>query len=87
MTTYLSRQDLKNLRAEAVAGALFAPSQVLELLDEIDRLNGLIAELQAHLDHRALVARVSDRRREPRMAQTLENLQAFTEAAVKKERI
>lgn len=84
---YLSRQDLKNLRAEAVAGALFAPSQVLELLDEIDRLNSYIAGMQRELDHRALVARVSDRRREPRMAQTLENLQAFTEAAVKKERI
>ena len=72
--TYLSRQDLKNLRAEAVAGALFAPPQVIDLLDEIARLNGYIEGLQQELDHRALMERVD---------RSLRNIQAFTEQAVK----
>ena len=82
MTTYLSRQDLKNLRAGAVAGTLFAPPQVLDLLDEIDRLNAHIGELQAELDHRAITARIWDRRSEPRervMGQVLTNLEGFAE--------
>ena len=88
--SYLSRQDLKNRRAEAVAGALFAPPQVIALLDEIDRLNAHIADMQADLDHHALMARVSDRRSEPReavMARTLDNLSelAITVATANKE--
>lgn len=90
MTAYLSRKDLRDLRAEAIAGTLFAPHQVLDLLDEIDRLNSYLADMQADLDHRALVARVSDRRSEPReivMAQVLTNLEGLTEtvALTKKE--
>lgn len=74
MTTYLSRQDLKNLRAEAVAGTLFAPPQVIDLLDEIQRLYGHIEALQQELDHRALMERVD---------RSLRNVVAFTEQAVK----
>lgn len=80
--SYLSRQDLKNLRAEAVAGTLFAPTQVIALLDEIDRLNAYLADMQADLDHRALVARVSDRRSETReqvMVQVAENMAGLAE--------
>jgi len=80
--SYLSRADLKALRAEAKAGTLFAPPQVLELLDEIDRLNGLVTNMQADLDHQAIMGHLSDRRSEPReqvMAQVLTNLEGLTE--------
>ena len=72
--SYLSRQDLKNLRAEAIAGTLFAPPQVIDLLDEIQRLYGHIEALQQELDHRALMERVD---------RSLRNVVAFTEQAVK----
>lgn len=85
--TRLSRGDLRALRAEAIAGTLFAPPQVLALLDEIDRLTAHIGSLQSELDGRELVAQF-DRRSEPRervAAQTLDNLEVFTKKVTKTE--
>lgn len=81
--TYLSRKDLKDLRAEAIAGSLFAPDQVLAILDEIDRLIASYEELRQELDMRSLV----ERRSEPReavAAQTLANLEGFAESVALK---
>lgn len=83
MTSYLSRKDLRDLRAEAIAGSLFAPEQVVALLDEIDRLAALYEDLRQELDHRALV----ERRSEPReavMAQVLSNLEGLAEIVATK---
>ena len=80
--TYLSRKDLRDMRAEAVAGTLFAPPQVICLLDEIDRLIGLYEDLRQELDKRILL----DRRSEPReavMGQVLENIEGFTKSVSK----
>lgn len=82
--TYLSRKDLKNLRAEAVAGTLFAPPQVICLLDEIDRLTRSYEDLRQELDMRSLV----EHRSEPReavMGQVLTNLERLAEIVALKE--